>query len=238
MKIIKEFFICTGLVFVTLFLLISFQYGCKQKGGESREIVVKKDTTHIFKSKIDTITSDKEKPFVSTMGCYLPPVVMPDTDVDDNVPKIVPPVIYLDDDEDHINNKSNNTVNLEDSKFLNELDNQKIEENDSDRGMIVDPVYPMPDFPGGYDALVEYFKREIKYPDSARVKGIEGTVYVTFVVSKLGDINSVKVLRGIGSGCDEEAVRVVKAMPRWKPELQNGIPVPVQMNIPIKFNLH
>ena len=121
MKIIKEFFICTGLVFVTLFILISFQYGCKQKGGEVKEIVVKRDTTHVFKSKIDTIISDKEKPFVSTMGCYLPPVVKPDTDVDDNVPKIVPPVIYLDDDE-YLNNKDNDTLILEKEIIIKELD--------------------------------------------------------------------------------------------------------------------
>lgn len=71
----------------------------------------------------------------------------------------------------------------------------------------------------------------------ARESGIQGTVYVTFVVERNGNVTDVRVLRGIGGGCDEEAVRVIKAMPKWNPGKQRGKPVRVQFNMPIKFTL-
>jgi len=71
----------------------------------------------------------------------------------------------------------------------------------------------------------------------ARESGIEGTVYVTFVVEKDGSITDVRVLRGIGGGCDKEAIRVVKEMPKWDPGKQRGKPVRVQFNMPIRFTL-
>jgi protein TonB len=71
----------------------------------------------------------------------------------------------------------------------------------------------------------------------ANSAGISGVVYVTFVVDKDGKIKDVKVLRGIGGGCDEEAVRVVKNMPSWKPGKQRGKSVTVQYNLPIRFTL-
>jgi protein TonB len=67
--------------------------------------------------------------------------------------------------------------------------------------------------------------------------GVQGKVYVTFVVEVDGSITDVKVLRGIGSGCDDEAVRVVKSMPKWVPGKQRGVPVRVQFNLPINFKL-
>ncbi len=98
-------------------------------------------------------------------------------------------------------------------------------------------VEQMPEFPGGEEKLFEYLGKNIKYPSMARENGITGTVYVTFVVEGNGEISDVKKLRGIGGGCDEEAMRVVKAMPSWKAGKQNGKSVRVQFNIPIKFNL-
>ncbi|MEX1132735.1 MAG: energy transducer TonB, partial [Flavobacteriales bacterium] len=83
-------------------------------------------------------------------------------------------------------------------------------------------VEEMPTFPGGEGKLFEYLGKNIKYPQMATDAGISGVVYVTFVVDKEGKIRDVKVLRGIGGGCDEEAVRVVKSMPTWKPGKQRG----------------
>ena len=71
----------------------------------------------------------------------------------------------------------------------------------------------------------------------ARESGIQGVVYVTFVVEPDGSISNVRVIRGIGGGCDEEAIRVVKMMPKWIPGNQRGKPVRVQFNMPIKFTL-
>jgi protein TonB len=77
----------------------------------------------------------------------------------------------------------------------------------------------------------------MKYPQMARESGIQGTVYVTFVVERNGNVTDVKVLRGIGGGCDEEAIRVIQAMPPWVPGKQRGKPVRVQFNMPIRFTL-
>jgi protein TonB len=98
-------------------------------------------------------------------------------------------------------------------------------------------VEEYPEFPGGDKALREYILNNIKYPEVARTSGITGTVYVQFVVEKNGSISDVKVVRGIGGGCDEEAVRVVKSMPKWKPGKQRGMPVRVYFTLPIELKL-
>jgi protein TonB len=98
-------------------------------------------------------------------------------------------------------------------------------------------VEQMPNFPGGEEELYKFLQKNTKYPEMARSNAIEGTVYVQFTVTKDGTIKDVKVLRGIGGGCDEEAIRVILSMPRWKPGKQNGISVPVYFNLPVKFTL-
>lgn len=98
-------------------------------------------------------------------------------------------------------------------------------------------VEQMPSFPGGESALVKYLSNNIKYPPVARENGITGTVYLTFVVDGAGAVKDVKVLRGIGGGCDEEAKRVVMSMPKWTPGKQRGKNVSVQYNLPVKFSL-
>jgi TonB family protein len=98
-------------------------------------------------------------------------------------------------------------------------------------------VEKQPSYPGGTDGYRDFLLANIKYPEEAVKKGVTGTVYVTFVVQKDGSIANVKVLRGIGTGCDEEAVRVVRLMPKWNPGEQKGKPVDVQYNLPIKFIL-
>ncbi len=98
-------------------------------------------------------------------------------------------------------------------------------------------VEEAPAFPGGDEARIKYFMENVKYPKEARDKGIQGTVYVNFVVEKDGSVTGVNLLRGIGGGCDEEAVRVVKDMPKWIPGKQRGEVVRVQFNIPVKFVL-
>ena len=98
-------------------------------------------------------------------------------------------------------------------------------------------VEEMPSFPGGEAELFKYLGSNIKYPAMARDAGIQGIVYVTFVVKEDGKISDVRVLRGVGGGCDEEAVRVVEKMPSWKPGKQRGKSVRVQYNLPIRFTL-
>ncbi len=94
-----------------------------------------------------------------------------------------------------------------------------------------------PEFPGGSDSLYAYIARNIKYPETAKKEKIEGRVFVTFVIEKDGQVSSAKILRDIGGGCGEEAIRVVKNMPKWKPGTQRGNPVRFQFNLPVSFML-
>jgi periplasmic protein TonB len=85
--------------------------------------------------------------------------------------------------------------------------------------------------------ITEYFSKAIVYPRLAVENNIEGIVYVTFVVDATGAVQDVKVLRGIGMGLDEEAIRAARAMPKWSPGQQRGKPVKVQYNVPVHFKL-
>ncbi len=98
-------------------------------------------------------------------------------------------------------------------------------------------VENMPQFPGGDEARIKYMIENVKYPESAKKEGLQGTVYISFVVEKDGQIADAKVVRGIGKACDDEALRVVSAMPKWIPGTQKGQAVRVQFNMPIKFAL-
>ena len=121
-------------------------------------------------------------------------------------------------------------------KILTTEDNPvQIMEKDNDT--VYNSVEKMPEFPGGEKGLMEYVSNNVKYPEEAKNKNIAGRVFVSFVVEKDGSINEVKVLRGIGGGCDEEAVRVIKSMPKWKPGKQNGKPVRVNFQMPFVFKL-
>ena len=98
-------------------------------------------------------------------------------------------------------------------------------------------VDEMPQYPGGEKAMMEYVAKNVKYPQEAKDKEIQGRVFVSFVVEKDGSVSTVKVLRGIGGGCDEEAVRVVSSMPKWKPGIKDGKPVRVSYMMPLNFKL-
>ena len=95
----------------------------------------------------------------------------------------------------------------------------------------------MPEFIGGDAARNKYFETNINYPETARLNGIEGTVYVSFIVNTDGSISSAKLLKGIGSGCDEEALRLIRNMPKLKPGTQSGIKVRVRVNLPVYFKI-
>lgn len=94
-----------------------------------------------------------------------------------------------------------------------------------------------PKFPGGMEAMMEYLQANLTYPPDARKDGIQGRVFVRFVVERDGTLSDIAILRGAGGGLDEEAVRVVKGMPAWEPGLQKGEPVRVQFILPISFAL-
>lgn len=95
-----------------------------------------------------------------------------------------------------------------------------------------------PEFPGGADSMYAFISRNIKYPEEALKNNISGNVYVTFVVEKDGQITSTRLLRDIGGGCGQEALRVVRSMPKWKPgTTYQDEPKRVQFNLPLVFTL-
>lgn len=98
-------------------------------------------------------------------------------------------------------------------------------------------VEVMPEFPGGEEAFMSFIMRNIRYPSAAKNQGKQGTVYVTFTVDETGYISQPEILRSRGESLDNEAIRVVNAMPRWNPGFQNGIPVRVRYNLPMRFTL-
>ncbi len=94
-----------------------------------------------------------------------------------------------------------------------------------------------PEFPGGISEMYKFLGNNIKYPASAQRANVAGRVFVKFVVEKDGSIGNVEVLKGIGFGCDEEAIRVIKSMPKWNPGRQNGKNVRVFYNMPVVYKL-
>lgn len=98
-------------------------------------------------------------------------------------------------------------------------------------------VEQQPEFPGGKSALFDYLKENVNYPEPSRLQEVEGIVIVQFVVNKDGSLTDVKVQKSVSKLLDEEAKRVVKEMPPWKPGRQRGEPVRVRYRVPIKFSL-
>ena len=131
----------------------------------------------------------------------------------------------------------NINAEVEQNEIIEEYVAPEVVEEEVSETEIFQIVEEMPSFPGGEGKLMEYVAKNIKYPQIARETGIQGRVFVGFVVEPDGSISNVKLLRGIGGGCDEEAMRVVKSMPKWKPGKQRGKAVRVSYQIPVFFKL-
>ena len=98
-------------------------------------------------------------------------------------------------------------------------------------------VEQMPTFPGGDGEMMKFLGKNIRYPPVAQRNGLEGLVVLSFTVSRTGEISDIEVIKSLGGGTDEEAVRVVKTMPKWTPGKQNGRAVPVKFTLPVRFTI-
>lgn len=153
-------------------------------------------------------------------------------------PKIQQPEIIEVPDEEEIEDEIEIDLDVEiteDTQIEQMVFEEAPEEEESDEIFMV--VEDQPEPQGGMAAFYEYVGKNLKYPSQARRMGVEGKVFVQFVVDKDGSINDVQAIKGIGAGCDEEAVRVIKAAAKWKPGKQRGRPVKVRMVLPITFKL-
>lgn len=116
----------------------------------------------------------------------------------------------------------------------------RAEKSDSKKeltGKVYEIVDQMPEYPGGLTALMNYLRANIRYPEAAQKAGIEGRVIVSFIVEPNGSVSNVEIVRGVDSDLDQEALRVVRQMPKWKPGKQDGSTVRVKFHLPIKFML-
>ena len=112
-----------------------------------------------------------------------------------------------------------------------------VQREEIDGETIYSVVEEIPEFPGGIQAMYNFLGENIKYPEAAKRANVQGKVFLSFTVTKKGDIQDIKVLKGIGFGADEEAMRVVSIMPRWKSGMQSGRAVNVKYNLPIAFQV-
>ena len=113
-----------------------------------------------------------------------------------------------------------------------------VEEEEEEDAPVFFIVEDMPEFPGGDLALRKHIAENIHYPEIAKENGIQGRVFVQFVVNKKGEVEQIKVVRGVDPSLDKEAVRVIQNLPKWKPGQQRGKPVKVSFTVPINFQLN
>lgn len=161
-------------------------------------------------------------------------------------PKVQPPQpkpqvtqIQVVEDDVEVEDEIDINAEVDQDEVIEEYDftPPEIEEEEIVEAEIFKVVEEMPEFPGGAAKMMEYIQKNIKYPMMARESDIQGRVFVSFVVEPDGKITNVAVLRGIGGGCDEEALRVVQSMPNWKPGKQRGSAVRCSFTVPIVFKL-
>jgi periplasmic protein TonB len=115
-----------------------------------------------------------------------------------------------------------------------ELEIKKVEVKEDE---IFTAVEQQAEFPGGMGAFGKFLQKNLKYPAAAQRANVSGKVYIQFVVNTDGSIQNVEVLKSVGFGCDEEAVRVIKSVPRWTPGKQSGRAVRSRFTIPISYTL-
>lgn len=206
-----------GLVVILAATLVAFEvksYDSEEETAFQREVI-----------------EEPEEVIIQTDVVEPPPPPPPE------VPEVTTLINVVDDEQEIKNELVVNAEVTEETKNV-EITQVKVEEEEE---VAEEPIFTVvesePEFPGGMEALYKYLAQNIKYPQLARENGITGKVYVTFVVEKDGSIANPRILRDIGGGCGAEAIRVVKAMPKWSPGKQRGKAVRVQFNLPVNFNL-
>lgn len=207
-----------GLILVLAVILLAFE----MKSYEKHEIDLLSQRVDVTQEEMVEITLHEKTP-------PPPPIPIQQT----SVIEIVENDIEIE-QEIEIDVEANQETIIQEYIPINVIEEEEVAEEEQ----VFVIVESMPEFPGGEAARLAYLNENMKYPMMARESGIQGRVFMTFVVEKDGSITDVRVLRGIGGGCDEAALKVVQNMPRWIPGKQRNVPVRVQFNMPINFILH
>jgi len=212
----KLIFFEIGMIITLLIILFAFEY----KSYES--------TTSEFATR-EFMDIPEEIVPITEQNVKLPPPP----------PKAQVTTIRIVEDDVEVENDIIIDAEADDDTEIPEYEYVPVEEEEEEivEASIFIVVESMPEYPGGIKELYKYLGENIKYPTIAKESHITGKVYVNFIVEKDGSISGVKILRGIGGGCDEEAKRIIANMPNWKPGKQRGKAVRVSYNIPVKFTL-
>jgi protein TonB len=167
------------------------------------------------------------------------PITMPERKTVPPPPQAVTQAEVLNIVEDDADIEETTIVSNEDQAEFVEISNDVpiVVEEPEEEQQIFQVVEDMPEFPGGTQALLQYLKKNIKYPTICQEQGIQGRVVVQFVVNKDGSIVDPEVIKPINPYLDKEALRVVSTMPKWKPGEQRGKPVRVKFTLPVQFKL-
>jgi periplasmic protein TonB len=212
----KAIFMQIGLVVVLSLVLIAFEWTSTDLGVNTglagSEVEVEEE--------IIPITRQEE---------VKPPPPPPPPQVTD-ILNIVDDDVELDDDLDILDSEMDQDKQQVDFAIV-------VEEEEREDSQVFLIVEEMPEFPGGNEALQKYLGSSVKYPSIAQENGIQGKVYIQFVINTKGDVTNAVVLRGVDPSLDKEALRVVQAMPKWKPGQQRNRPVRVSYTVPINFVL-
>ena len=213
----KTLFIQVGLVFALSIILIAFEW----------------TSTDLNKSEFATIEetqAEEEIVPITRQEEMKPPPPPPPPRVSD-VLTIVEDNVEIDEELD-LNTESDDNTEV---TFTN-TQTEVVEEEEADAPVFF-IVEKMTEFPGGNEALQRYIAQSVKYPVIAQENGIQGRVFVSFVVNAKGQVEQVKIARGVDPNLDKEAIRVVQAMPAWTPGEQRGKKVKVSYTVPINFVL-
>jgi len=219
-----ECFSILGGVFLFTLLLIIITFTIEDPADASdgpRGVIIKLDPVVPDINKLKP--EDPPKPVISQAQTRLvEPVVVDDT------AEITTTIMITDDLIDSVRNR-----NVSDTVTVFNDPNPVIPAEPEPRNFVEE----MPTFPGGSEALLRLISVSIKYPQEAVDNGIQGRVTLRFVVSSDGSVKRVEILRGVHPVLDKEAIRVVSALPKWKPGKQNGKAVPVWFSVPVNFKL-
>ncbi len=211
----KAVFMQIGLVVALSLVLIAFEWTTTDVAIGSMQMT-------------EDVAAEEEIIPITRQEEVKPPPPPPPPKVSD-VLNIVEDDVELDDELELMDTEANENT---------EIDYQAIEvveeEEDAPVFFIVEQ---MPVFPGGEEALRKYIAQSVKYPAIAQENGIQGRVFVAFVVNTKGEVTDVKIARGVDPNLDKEAIRVVTNMPKWTPGKQRGKAVKVSYTVPINFVL-
>ena len=209
----KLVYVLMGLVFVLSLVYVALEW--TEKEVTKYEVT---DTEFLFEEEVEIQQTSQETP---------PPPP----------PPAVQEVEVLNVVEDNVETESIevNTEETEQEVVIAAPVEAPVEEEEEEVVFVV--VESMPEFPGGQQALFKYLSENVKYPVIAQENGIQGRVICQFVVNKDGSLEDIQVVRGVDKALDNEAIRVIKTMPKWNPGKQRGKPVRVRFTLPVNFKL-